>query len=46
MLAVIYSSVAVVLRIILPVFTFEKPTGTYKIGTVTLIGGIISGQKI
>ncbi|AJS58588.1 alpha/beta hydrolase family protein [Paenibacillus sp. IHBB 10380] len=34
-LAVIYSSVAVALPLILPVFTFEKPTGSYKIGTVT-----------
>ncbi|MCG7408300.1 acetylhydrolase [Paenibacillus sp. ACRRX] len=35
MLAVIYSSVAVTLPLILPVFTFDKPTGPYKIGTVT-----------
>ncbi|RAV11719.1 alpha/beta hydrolase family protein [Paenibacillus contaminans] len=34
-LAVIYSSVAVALPLILPIFTFEKPTGPYKIGTVT-----------
>ncbi|WP_019419848.1 alpha/beta hydrolase family protein [Paenibacillus sp. OSY-SE] len=34
-LAVIYSFVAVALPLILPVFTFEKPTGPYKIGTVT-----------
>lgn len=34
-LSVIYSSVAVALPIIFPVFTFEKPTGPYKIGTVT-----------
>ncbi|WBX81557.1 acetylhydrolase [Virgibacillus salarius] len=34
-LAVIYSSVAVALPLILPVFTFEEPTGPYKIGTVT-----------
>ncbi|WP_409346234.1 alpha/beta hydrolase family protein [Paenibacillus sp. MBLB4367] len=34
-LAVIYSSVAVALPLILPIFTFEKPTGSYKIGTVT-----------
>ena len=34
-LSVIYSSIAVALPIIFPVFTFEKPTGPYKIGTVT-----------
>ncbi|WP_241774640.1 MULTISPECIES: dienelactone hydrolase family protein [Lysinibacillus] len=34
-LTVIYSAVAVALPIIFPVFTFEKPTGPYKIGTVT-----------
>ncbi|MFD0713050.1 alpha/beta hydrolase family protein [Paenibacillus sp. GCM10027626] len=34
-LAVIYSTVAVALPLILPIFTFEKPTGPYKIGTVT-----------
>lgn len=34
-LAIIYSSVAVALPLILPIFTFEKPTGPYKIGTVT-----------
>jgi predicted dienelactone hydrolase len=34
-LAVIYSAVAVVLPILFPIFTFEKPSGPYKIGTVT-----------
>ncbi|MFE3576371.1 alpha/beta hydrolase family protein [Lysinibacillus sp. NPDC059133] len=34
-LSVIYSFVAVALPIIFPVFTFEKPKGPYKIGTVT-----------
>ncbi|MGM7637207.1 alpha/beta hydrolase family protein [Bacillus sp. Hm123] len=34
-LAIIYSFVTVALPLILPVFTFEKPTGPYKIGTVT-----------
>ncbi|MFF2015762.1 alpha/beta hydrolase family protein [Paenibacillus sp. NPDC058177] len=35
LLTVIYSAVAVALPILLPVFTFDKPTGSYKIGTVT-----------
>lgn len=34
-LAVIYSSMAIALPLLLPVFTFEKPTGSYKIGTVS-----------
>ncbi|MFF2480409.1 acetylhydrolase [Paenibacillus sp. NPDC058071] len=34
-LAVIYSAVAVALPLLLPVFTFKKPAGPYKIGTVT-----------
>jgi len=34
-LAVLYSFIAVVLPVLLPVFTFEKPTGPYKIGTVS-----------
>lgn len=34
-LAGLYSVIAVALPIVLPVFTFEKPTGPYKIGTVT-----------
>lgn len=34
-LAVIYSSFAMALPIIFPVATFERPTGPYKIGTVT-----------
>lgn len=34
-LAIMYSAVAVVLPILLPVFTFDKPKGPYKIGTVT-----------
>ncbi|NUU64436.1 alpha/beta hydrolase family protein [Paenibacillus agri] len=35
LLTVIYSSVAVVLPILFPIFTFNKPAGPYKIGTVT-----------
>jgi predicted dienelactone hydrolase len=35
LLTVIYSAVVVALPLLLPVFTFEKPTGPYKIGTVT-----------
>jgi len=34
-LAVTYSAVAVALPILVPVFTFDKPSGPYKIGTVT-----------
>ncbi|WP_240644535.1 acetylhydrolase [Paenibacillus paeoniae] len=34
-MTVIYSAVAVALPLLLPVFTFEKPAGPYKIGTVT-----------
>lgn len=34
-LAVLYSAVAVSLPIMLPVFTFERPAGPYKIGTIT-----------
>lgn len=34
-LVVLYSFIAVALPLVLPVFTFEKPTGPYKIGTVT-----------
>ncbi|WP_369435954.1 alpha/beta hydrolase family protein [Lysinibacillus fusiformis] len=34
-LSVIYSAIAVTLPTIFPVFTFEKPSGPYKIGTVT-----------
>ncbi len=34
-LTVMYTAVAVTLPIIFPVFTFEKPTGPYEIGTVT-----------
>jgi predicted dienelactone hydrolase len=34
-LAVLYSFIAVALPLLLPVFTFEKPTGPYKIGTVS-----------
>ncbi|GIO96925.1 carboxylic ester hydrolase [Paenibacillus lautus] len=34
-LAVLYSTIAVTLPLLLPVFKFEKPTGPYKIGTVT-----------
>lgn len=34
-LTVIYSAVAVVLPLLLPVFSFNKPAGPYKIGTVT-----------
>jgi len=33
-LAIIYSLVAVALPILVPVFTFDKPSGPYKIGTV------------
>ncbi|GGG64817.1 alpha/beta hydrolase family protein [Paenibacillus radicis (ex Gao et al. 2016)] len=33
-LAVIYSAVTVALPILIPVFTFNKPAGPYKIGTV------------
>ncbi|MFE4711589.1 alpha/beta hydrolase family protein [Paenibacillus sp. NPDC056722] len=35
LLTVIYSAVAVALPVLLPVFTFNKPSGPYKIGTVT-----------
>ncbi|MFC3746657.1 acetylhydrolase [Paenibacillus sp. GCM10012306] len=35
LLTVIYSAVTVALPLLLPVFTFEKPRGPYKIGTVT-----------
>ncbi|WP_244562970.1 acetylhydrolase [Paenibacillus uliginis] len=34
-LAALYSIIAVALPLLLPVFTFDKPTGPYKIGTVT-----------
>ena len=34
-LAVLYSAIAIALPILLPVFTFEQPTGPYKVGTVT-----------
>jgi predicted dienelactone hydrolase len=34
-LAGLYASIAVTLPLLLPVFTFEKPTGPYKIGTVS-----------
>lgn len=34
-LAVLYSFIAVALPLLLPVFSFEKPTGSYKIGTVS-----------
>ncbi|WP_152395997.1 alpha/beta hydrolase [Paenibacillus guangzhouensis] len=34
-LAVLYSFIAVALPLLLPVFTFEKPTGPYNIGTVS-----------
>jgi len=34
-LAVFYSFFAVALPLLLPVFTFDKPTGPYKIGTVS-----------
>ncbi|MCE5172718.1 acetylhydrolase [Paenibacillus profundus] len=34
-LAVLYSFIAVALPLLLPVFTFEQPTGPYKIGTVS-----------
>ena len=34
-LAVLYSAIAVSLPSLLPVFTFEKPAGPYKIGTIT-----------
>jgi len=33
--AVFYASVAVVLPILLPVFSFSEPTGIYKVGTTT-----------
>ncbi|RAV19199.1 acetylhydrolase [Paenibacillus contaminans] len=33
--AVLYTFAAVALPLLLPVFSFEKPTGPYKIGTVT-----------
>ncbi|MGG4194919.1 acetylhydrolase [Paenibacillus jamilae] len=35
MLAVLYSLITVFLPLLFPVFTFEEPTGPYKIGTVT-----------
>ncbi|MFF2015760.1 alpha/beta hydrolase family protein [Paenibacillus sp. NPDC058177] len=35
LLTVIYSAVVVALPLLLPVFTFERPRGPYKIGTVT-----------
>ncbi|MGX4588316.1 alpha/beta hydrolase family protein [Paenibacillus chitinolyticus] len=34
-LAALYSAAAVALPVLLPVFTFEKPSGPYKIGTVS-----------
>lgn len=34
-LMIVYSATAVVLPILLPVFTFDRPKGPYKIGTVT-----------
>jgi len=35
LLVVIYAAIAVALPILVPVFTFEKPAGPYKIGTVS-----------
>ncbi|WP_068782612.1 alpha/beta hydrolase family protein [Paenibacillus sp. GM2] len=34
-LATLYSAIAIALPILLPIFTFEQPTGPYKVGTVT-----------